>query len=101
MATSSNYIFAALLIFATIFASTLALLMMGRRIGIRRRAADPEGAAGSGAIEGAVYGIMGLLLAFTFSGAAARFDMRRQLIVKETNAIGTAYLRLDLLPAGY
>jgi hypothetical protein len=32
-------------------------------------------------------------------GAAARFDTRRQLIVEETNAIGTAYVRLDLLPA--
>ena len=40
-----------------------------------------------------------LLVAFTFSGAAARFDTRRQLIVEETNAIGTASLRLDLLPA--
>jgi hypothetical protein len=38
------------------------------------------------------------LLAFTFSGAAARFDARRQLIVEEANAIGTAYLRLDVLP---
>ena len=43
---------------------------------------------------------MGLLLAFTFSGAASRFEVRRQLIVQETNAIGTAYLRLDLLPPG-
>src|SRR4029450_9724606 len=34
----------------------------------------------------------------TFSGAAARFDARRQLIVEEANAIGTAYLRLDMLP---
>ena len=31
-------------------------------------------------------------------GAAARFDTRRQLIVEEPNAIGTAYVRLDLLP---
>jgi hypothetical protein len=37
-------------------------------------------------------------LAFTFSGAASRFDARRQLIVQEANSIGTAYLRLDLLP---
>jgi hypothetical protein len=42
---------------------------------------------------------MGLLIAFTFSGAASRFDTRRQLVVEEANAIGTAYLRLDLLPA--
>jgi hypothetical protein len=45
-----------------------------------------------------VFGLLGLLVAFTFSGAATRFDIRRQLIVEETNAIGTAYLRLDLLP---
>ena len=37
--------------------------------------------------------------AFTFSGALARFDSRRQLDVEEANDIGTAYLRLDLLPA--
>jgi len=61
---------------------------------------DPEGArAGAGAVEGSVFGLLGLLIAFTFSGAAFRFDARRQLAVEETNAIGTAYLRLDLLPA--
>ena len=42
---------------------------------------------------------MGLLIAFTFSEAASRFDTRRQLVVEEANAIGTAYLRLDLLSA--
>jgi hypothetical protein len=42
---------------------------------------------------------MGLLIAFTFSGAASRFDKRRDLVVQEANDIGTAYLRLDLLPA--
>lgn len=89
------------MIFAGVFATTLILLAVGRRIGIRRRAADPKGAsAGLGTIEGAVFGLLGLLLAFTFSGAASRFDARRQLIVQEANAIGTAYLRLDLLPSG-
>ena len=78
----------------------LLLLEIGRRIGIRRQARDTEGArAGLGAIEGAIFALLGLLIAFTFSGAAARFDARRQLIVEETNAIGTAYLRIDLLPA--
>jgi hypothetical protein len=49
-------------------------------------------------IEGSVFGLLGLLLAFTFSGAASRFDERRQLIVQEVNAIGTAWLRIDMLP---
>ena len=74
-------------------------LEVGRRIGMRRMARDPEGAkAGSGVIDGAVFGLLGLLIAFTFSGAAARFDARRALIVEEANSIGTAWLRLDLLP---
>jgi len=51
------------------------------------------------AVDGAVFALLGLLLAFTFSGAASRFDARRQLVVEEANNIGTAYLRIDLLPA--
>jgi hypothetical protein len=83
-----------------LFFGMLLLMDVGRRIGVRRLAADPEGArTGAGAVEGAVFALLGLLIAFTFSGAAARFDTRRQLIVEEANAIGTAYLRLDLLPA--
>ena len=77
----------------------LLFLEVGRRIGLRRSAPAAEGtAAGGRVIEGAVFGLLGLLVAFTFSGAATRFDTRRQLIVEETNAISTAYLRLDLLP---
>ncbi len=90
----------ALLFAGGLFAGMLALQEVGRRIGARRLAADPDGArAGLGAVEGAVFGLMGLMVAFTFSGAAARFEVRRHLIVEEANAIGTAYLRLDLLPA--
>ena len=45
-----------------------------------------------------MFGLLGLLIAFTFSGALTRFDVRRSQAVDEANAIGTAYLRLDLLP---
>src|SRR5262245_11147995 len=82
-----------------ILVGMLGALEMGRRIGVRTAARDPEGAkAGSGVIDGAVFGLLGLLIAFTFSGAAARFDARRAMIVEEANSIGTAWLRLDLLP---
>ena len=47
-------------------------------------------------VEGAVFALIGLLLAFTISGALQRFDERRQLVVQEANAIGTAYDRLAL-----
>jgi hypothetical protein len=57
------------------------LLDVGWRIGRRRLAHDAEGArAGFGVVEGSIFGLPGLLLAFTFSGAAPRFDARRQLI---------------------
>jgi hypothetical protein len=45
-----------------------------------------------------VFALLGLLLGFSFAGAMSRFDARRQLIVHEANAIGTAYLRIDMLP---
>jgi len=92
-------IMVALLCTAGLFFGMLVLLEIGRRIGVRRLASDPEGATvGVGTVEGAIFGLLALLVAFTFSGAAARFDTRRHLIVEETNDIGTAYLRLDLLP---
>ena len=95
-----SYVLTVMLLTVGLFLGMLLLLEAGRRIGVRRARRDREkGAAGLGALDGAVFGLMTLLVAFTFSGAAARFDARRQLIVEETNDIGTAYLRLDLLPA--
>src|SRR5688572_23037452 len=71
----------------------------GRRLATRRLTRlGSASLAGFGAVEGAVFALMGLLVAFTFSGAAARLDARRTQIVDESNAIGTAWLRLDLLP---
>lgn len=95
-----NYALTALSITFGLFFGMLLFLDIGRRIGLRRRAQDPEGAGtGTSAVDGAVFALLGLLIAFTFSGAASRFDARRVLIVEEANAIGTAYLRLDVAPA--
>lgn len=71
----------------------LLLLEVGRRFRVLHKSP-----AESSVIESAIFALFGLLLAFTFSGAVARYDTHRQLIVEETNYIGTAYLRLDLLP---
>jgi hypothetical protein len=95
--THTIYVF--LLTFG-LFLGMLLFLEIGRRIAVRRRKGQAgTGGEGVGAVDGAVFALLGLLIAFTFSGAAARFDTRRQLIVEETNDIGTAYLRLDLLPS--
>lgn len=77
----------------------LALMETGRRFGKRRLAKEAEGArAGLGVVDGAVFSLLGLLMAFSFSGAATRFEGRRALILAEANAVGTAWLRLNLLP---
>jgi AcrR family transcriptional regulator len=81
-----------------IFLGVLACLRIGWSLGrARLRAGGEDSMAGLGALEGSIYALMGLLIAFTFTGAAQRFESRRDLIVQEVNAIGTAWLRLDLL----
>ena len=83
---------------AALLIGMLVLSEVGRRIGSAGLARDPEGLKGTGSAAAAVFGLLGLLIAFTFSGAASRFEARRHLITEEANAIGTAYLRLDMLP---
>jgi hypothetical protein len=70
----------------------------GSRVRVRHLRAAQSDSTGCAAIHGAVFALMGLVIAFTFSGAASRFDHRRDLIVEEANDIGTAYLRIALLP---
>jgi hypothetical protein len=83
------------LFFAMVFVGGLSHRLRGR---MQQKTPDVID-SGVTTIDAAVFGLLGLLVAFTFSGAAMRFDNRRQLIVQESNAIGTAYLRIDLLPA--
>ena len=88
----------ALAIAAVFFASSLILLNYGRHLGLRylQRQKETANMAGLATVEGAVFGLIGLLLAFTISGALQRFDERRQFVVQEANAASTAYDRLGL-----
>jgi len=95
-----NLVLIASLSAVCLFICMLIAFEVGRRIGIARFTKDSEGLAkGAGSAEAAVFALLGLLIAFTFSGAASRFEDRLHLITEEANSIGTAYLRLDLLPA--
>lgn len=82
-----------------LFLGMVAMQIAGHHYGVRR--ADSAGASseGTAAVEATLFALLGLLVAFTFSGADTRLDARRKLIIEETNAVGTAYLRLDLLRA--
>jgi hypothetical protein len=82
-------LFALLLLIGMLF-----LLEIGRRFGVRRRPKESEGERGGlGTVEGAVFALFGLMVAFTFSGAATRFNEKRMLVAEEANCIETAYLR--------
>jgi hypothetical protein len=90
------------LIFISTFALCFGALFAGRRIGARVRARNwaQEVVPGSehiSMLQGALLALLGLLLGFSFSAASSRFAERQQLVVREANAMGTAFLRLDLL----
>ena len=50
-------------------------------------------------VLGATLTLLGLIIGFTFSMAVSRYDQRKNYEEQEANAIGTEYVRADLLPA--
>jgi hypothetical protein len=93
-----NFALFALVIATAFFVGSLALLNFGRHLGLRylQQQKGAGSMAGLTTVEGAVFALIGLLLAFTISGALQRFDDRRQLVLQEANAVSTAYDRLGL-----
>jgi hypothetical protein len=86
-----------------VFAVTLVVILpaveAGYRLGrARRRRSDQEKEAPVGSMVAALLGLLAFLLAFTFGLAASLFQSRRQVLLDEANAIGTAYLRAEFLP---
>ena len=64
---------------AIFFISSLVLVNFGRRLGLRHlRQESANGMAGLATVEGAIFALIGVLVAFTVSGALQRFDERRQ-----------------------
>jgi hypothetical protein len=83
-----------------LFVGIVGMLEIGRFLGARAIARGGSvNPAGTEALQTAVFALLGLMIAFTFSGALTRFDLRRAQVVDEANAVGTAYLRIALLPA--
>jgi hypothetical protein len=86
------------LIFATSLVVILTASEIGRRHGIRVRA---RGGDSVSTLEGALLGLLSLLIGFTFSVALARFEVRRDALLEDANSIGTTALRARLLPQPY
>ncbi|HSW84302.1 MAG TPA: hypothetical protein VLH12_12545 [Usitatibacter sp.] len=94
-----SYLSFTYLIVPVFLAAMLVLMSIGHYVGTHRIHEDTESVRmGLVSVETAVFGVLGLILAFTYSGASTRFELRRTVAVQEANAVGTAWLRLDLLP---
>jgi hypothetical protein len=80
----------------------LAAVEVAYRLGRRSRGAHDEARRRHiAAIRGVILGLLSLLLGFTFSMAVERYSVRRDLVVKEANAIATTWLRAGLLPEAH
>src|SRR5271168_3518244 len=79
------------------------LLLLAGSIGTsfrkRKHLSDDAVGADAGLVLGATLTILGLIIGFTFSMAINRYEQRKNYEEAEANAIGTEYVRADLLPA--
>ncbi len=85
-------------LFLAIMASNEFGFQAGRFVQTRT---DSEVKSLTGSIQASILGLLALLLGFTFSMSMQRFDNRSMALIAETNAIGTALLRAELLPEQY
>jgi hypothetical protein len=67
--------------------------VLRRLLGRRVRSATEGGGEGTDYLLSSVFALLGLLIAFTFGMALDRYESRRDLVVQESNAIGTAHIR--------
>ncbi len=87
-------------LFGVTIAAVLLSIEAGFRLGRYRRERATTGAEAEGpvgATVGATLGLLAFLLGFTFSLAASYFENRRELVLAEANAIGTTFLRAEML----
>lgn len=88
---------------SVLLAATVAIVLTsleaGYRLGVyRHRRSESEKESPVGEVVAATLGLLAFLLAFTFGFAASRFESRKELVIKEANAVGTAWLRAGMLP---
>jgi hypothetical protein len=84
-----------------IFAATLLVLWLSTHLGDflrRKNSLEDDGRKDLGVVLAATLTLLGLIIGFTFSMAVSRYDQRKNYEEAEANAIGTEYVRADLLP---
>tara|TARA_R110002073_G_scaffold243551_3_gene405739 strand:+ start:1722 stop:2516 length:795 start_codon:yes stop_codon:yes gene_type:complete len=92
--------FSSVSIALALFVAILVCNEFSYRLGVMIQSrTDDEVKALTGAVQASILGLLALLLGFTFNMSMQRFDNRSMAVIDEANAIGTAWLRADLLPA--
>lgn len=87
------------LIIGVLFVSLVLAIEAGYRVGRKAQPFSTEATTSHvSAVQASLLGVLALLLGFTFSLSLQRYDSRSEAVVDEANAIGTAYLRTQLLP---
>jgi len=80
------------------FIVLLLALELGFRVGLARRDTWKDADSGGGAIvQTSMFALLGLILAFTYAASVSRLDARKQAVLLESNALGTAFHRADLV----
>jgi len=87
-----------LLVAIIVFVLIVGSYLLGHRLRMGSIRRNPDHPKELGAISGTLLGLLGLLLAFTFSMSNSRFDTRRSLVIEEANNISTVILRTDIYP---
>jgi hypothetical protein len=85
-----------------IVAAIFALMMLANEIGFRigvygRKYQTDQATSASGTLKASVFGLVALVLGFSFSATTSRHEIRQRLVLDQANAIGTCYLRAGLL----
>jgi hypothetical protein len=88
-----------LLVFAISFLGLSLSAWIGKSFSKRQQTLPSEAAEGFSVVQAATLTLLGLIIGFTFSMALGRYDQRKNCEAAEANAVGTEYLRVDLLPA--
>lgn len=85
-------------IVAVMFGLMLAANEIGFRVGRRHHRSETElSRTVSNAFKGSIFGLVALLLGFSFSATTSRYDLRQRIVLNQSNAVGTCYLRAGLL----
>lgn len=88
-----------LIVFALSFFSLSLSAWIGKLLAKGRRVLESDERESFGVIQAATLTLLGLIIGFSFSMAIGRYDQRKNYEEAEANAIGTEFVRTDLLPA--